>query len=161
MRTAKEARIGLCSLLLLVVSTTGLVSAAMSSGNLPGFERFQAGIYWQSPTKTYQGYFSMAYRGIYRHVTETPLCRQAFPQCLYEDQSIFYLETDSGYLVRLIFYCGLDYCTQTGQISLNEGGRVYVKGTLIEPSQWQGSLSKPNLYFIGDLYVFQSSNLND
>jgi hypothetical protein len=145
----------------MTAATTGFVSAATYDGNLPGFEHFHGGAYWHSPIKTYQGYFSVAYRGIYRHVTETPLCRQAFPPCLYDDQSVFYLETDARFLVRLIFYCGLDYCTQTKQVPLSEGVRAYVNGTLIEPSQWQSSLYQPNLYFIGDLYVFQSSNLND
>jgi hypothetical protein len=38
---------------------------------------------------------------------------------------------------------------------LQEGARVYVNGTLIEPSQWEPELFEPRLYFIGDLYVFE------
>lgn len=138
----------------MTIATTGFVSAAMYNGNIPGFEHFQRGVYWHSPTKTYQGYVSVAYYGIYRYVTTSPQCGQPL-LCPYQDEVVFYLETDTGYPVRLIFTCGLDDCSQSNQLPLSQGARVYVKGTLIEPSQWQPALSQPYLYFVGDLYVFQ------
>jgi hypothetical protein len=161
MWNTKELERWLWSLLLVTVATTGFVSGAMYNGILPGFEHFQGGVYWHSPTKTYEGYFSVEYRGIFHHVIEIPLCRQAFPPCLNEDETVFYIETDAGALVRLIFFCGLGYCTQPGQVPLNEGARVQVNGTLIEPSQWQSGPYTLNLYFISDLYVIQYSNVRD
>ena len=110
---------------------------------------------WHSPTKTYQGFLSIVYYGIYQVVTTTPVCRANFPPCLDSDQVVFYLISDNGLRVRLIFYCGPDICRQSKDVPLDAGARVYAKGTLIEPSQWQSQLFEPLLYFVGDLYVFQ------
>lgn len=112
------------------------------------------GVHGQSPTKTYQGYVSARYYGIYHYVTTSPHCGQAL-LCPCQDEVVFYLETDFIFLIRLIFACGLSDCTQSKEIPLSEVAGVYVKGTLIEPSQWQAVLSQPHLYFVAELYVFQ------
>jgi hypothetical protein len=145
----KEARRLLCSLFLLIAATTGLASVTTGA---------PLSIGWRSPTKTYQGYLSVGYYGTYYYVTTSPHCGQAL-LCPYLNGGVFYIETDAGLLIRLIFTCGLSDCTQSKQLPLSDGARVYVKGTLIEPSQWQPALSQPYLNFAADLYVLQYSNV--
>ncbi len=145
----QETRRLLCSIFLLMAATTGLASVTAGDSQ---------SIHWHSPTKTYQGYISVVYYGIYHYVTTSPQCGQAL-LCLYSDEVVFYLETDSGSLIRLIFTCGLDDCRQSNQLPLSQGSRMYVKGTLIEPSQWQPGLSQPYLYFVADMYVLQYSKI--
>ena len=158
----KNSSIGICSILLVLAASTGLVSAAMINGQLPGFERFRAGTYRQnmlSPTITYQGYFSVSYNGTYHSVIAKPLCRNALPPCLDSDELVFYLDTDSRLVVRLIFYCGAGYCSRADELPFRDGARIYVKGTLIEPSQWPTSRFEPTLQFKSELYVFQYTTL--
>ena len=135
----------IASALLLLACASGFVSAVAKP----------QGVTWHSPTRTYRGFLSTAYYGIYQVVTTTPVCRSSTPPCLDSDEVVFYLVTSNALLVRLIFYCGPDYCRQSKDVPLDVGAHVYVNGTLIEPSQWQSELSEPHLYFIGDLYVFQ------
>ncbi len=115
------------------------------------------GVYWHSPTKTYQGSLSESFYGVYRYVSAVPLCSQTFPPCIHPDEVVFYLETDTGLLVRLIFLCGFENCYRTSQLPFSNGTRVYVKGTLIEPSEWPPLDYEPRLYFAGDLYVLEYS----
>ena len=140
-----ESRRIIASALLLLACASGFASAVAKP----------QGVTWHSPTGTYHGFFSTAYYGIYEVAMTTPVCRASFPPCLESDEVVFYLITGTGLFVRLIFYCGPDYCRQSKDVPLDVGAYVYVNGTLIEPSQWQPELSEPHLYFIGDLYVFQ------
>ena len=142
---AERVRRWVCSILLLTVATSSLLSTTMFS---------TAGVRWHSPTRTYQGYLSAVYYGTYRYVLTTAQCAQAL-LCPYPDEGVFYLETDNGFMIRLIFTCGLNDCTQSNQLPISQGARVYVEGTLIEPSQWQPAQSQPYLYFVADLYVLR------
>mgnify|MGYP001119853495 CR=1 FL=1 len=161
MRSEEKPRISTVSILLVLAASIGLVSAAMTNRQLPGFENFYGGIYArsQSPTVTYQGYLSMSFDGAYHYVAAEPLCRKTFPPCLAPDEVVFYLETERG-TVRLIFYCGLDYCSRATQLPFSDGAHIYVKGTFLEPSKWPAGQYEPNLQFIGDLYVFQNSTVS-
>jgi hypothetical protein len=147
------------SILLVLTASIGLVSSAMW-GILPGF---QGGIYWHSPTSTFQGYLSVNYTGIYGQVSARRLCRLSFPPCLAPDEDVFYLNTGNG-TVRLVFYCRsitnlmttvYGYCSNASQLPFGGGACLYVKGTLIVPSEWPTSQFTPALSFTGDLYVFQ------
>jgi hypothetical protein len=48
-----------------------------------------------------------------------------------------------------------NFCTEPDEISLVDGQEVQLKGTLIQPSEWNPALSEHHLQFIGDLYVFE------
>jgi hypothetical protein len=154
--------LSIISILLVVAASTGLVSAAMSTGQFPGFERFFGGVYWSTPTKTYEGYMNTSYSGTYHYVDAQPTCRNSSPPCLLEaDEVVFYITTNNGN-VRLIFYCGTRvtyYCSGPNDLPFREGDCIFVKGTLLVPSDWPTERFNPTLQFVGDLYVFKYSNL--
>ena len=78
-------------------------------------------------------------------------------------------------LIRLILYCrnqklvmkppktdanatnqvdsSYDFCSNPNEIPFVNGQIVTVKGTFIQPSQWDPTLSTPALSFVADLYV--------
>jgi hypothetical protein len=98
---------------------------------------------WQSPTRTFNGYVNAVFHGVFHHQVVQP----------YED--VFYLDTGEQ-RIRLIFYCKSEqwnYCRLTSQLNVTEGQHITVRGTAIEPSQWQSELSQPRLEFVADLYV--------
>jgi len=134
----------LVSLILVITAASGLVSAVLNATSTVPF---------QSPTATHTGYFSVSYTGVFHYVIAKPLCSMNFPPCWTPSEVVFYLTTENE-TVRLVFYCGPDYCYNPQQLPFNDGDRIYVKGTLIQPSDWPTSKYKPILQFIGDLYVF-------
>ena len=139
--------------LLMAISVYGLVSATVSSGYFPEFNSLLRVNYTHSPTATYSGYLAKAFFGTYQYLTAVPACQTGFIPCLSDDETVFYLVTEQGTL-RLVFYCGLDYCSSPNQIPFAAGAQLQVKGTLLVPSAWPGSRFLPTLNFIGDLYVF-------
>lgn len=156
-----RTRLSIITVLLVVAASTGLVSAAMTAGTLPGFERFNLGIYWHSPTATYQGSLNTPYNGTYHYVSAVPVCRNSFPPCLDSNEALFYL-TLRNQTIRLIFYCPIssdNYCTDPKQLPFHEGDCVYVKGTQIAPSTWPKDRYSPELMFQDDLYVFHYASL--
>ncbi|MGD0175551.1 MAG: hypothetical protein ABSC50_01855 [Candidatus Bathyarchaeia archaeon] len=136
----------LVSLILLITAGLGAVSAVLNAGNTPTA--------FHSPTATYTGYFSASYTGVYHYVEAQPLCSKNFPPCWVPSEVVFYLTTENT-TVRLVFYCGLDYCSSAQQLPFHDGDRIYVKGTLIQPSEWPTSKYQPTLQFNSDLYVFK------
>ena len=141
------------ALLLMAVSVYGLLSATVVSGYFPEFNSLLRVTYTRSPTATYSGYLAVSFSGTYHYVTAVPACQTGLIPCSSDDETVFYLVTERGTL-RLIFYCGLDYCSTPNQIPFAAGVQLQVKGTLLVPSSWPGSRFLPNLDFIGDLYVF-------
>ena len=137
----------------MAVSLYGLLAATVNSGHFPELNNLPGLAYSRSPTATYSGYLSKAYSGTYHYLTAVPACRTDFIPCFSDEETVFYLVTEQG-IVRLIFYCGLDYCSNPNQIPFAAGAQLQVKGTLLVPSSWPGSRFLPNLNFIGDLYVF-------
>ncbi|MGA2460020.1 MAG: hypothetical protein ABSF82_01165 [Candidatus Bathyarchaeia archaeon] len=148
------------SILLVAAASTGLISAAMSGGIVPGVPGVgEASTH--SPTATYQGYLGATYHGLYQYVEATPLCRNAFPPCMAPDEAVFYLTSKNG-TIRLVFYCGafsLDYCDSPSQLPFSNGTCLQVKGTLLQPSKWPTNQFNPTMHFNGDLYVFENETL--
>jgi len=138
----------LVSLILAITASIGLGSVVLTA-NTPT-------VSFQSPTATHTGYFSVSYTGAYHYVAAQALCSNNFPPCWTPSEVVFYLTTQNATL-RLVFYCGLDYCYNPQQLPFHDGDRIYVKGTLIQPSDWPTSKYQPTLQFIGDLYVFKYS----
>jgi hypothetical protein len=133
------------SVVLVLATSLGLVSAAMLGG-----------VYRHSPTATYQGYFSISYRGVYHYLDAEPICRTNLPPCLVSSEAVFYMNTENG-TIRLVFYCGKivqDYCTNASQLPFGNGTCLHVKGTLLKPSRWPSNQFSPFIHFEGDLYVF-------
>lgn len=141
MRRVPSTRI-LVSLILAITAALGLVSAILIAFPTPP----------QSPTATHTGYVAVGYTGVYHYVIAQPLCNHNFPPCLAPGETVFYLVTGNE-AVRLFFYCGLDFCYSAQQLPFRDGDKVSVKGTLLEPSDWETSKYQPTLQFIGDLYV--------
>lgn len=146
---------GLVSLILVITAALGLVSAVLNPANPPT-------VSFHSPTATHTGYLSVSYTGVYHYVDAHPLCAISFPPCWTPDEIVFYLVT-ANETVRLIFYCefGLEYCTHADQLPFHDGARIYVKGTLLVPSDWPTNQFEPSLQFNGDFYVFQYKALAD
>ena len=143
--TRKLSMRTLVSLIVAITAALGLVSAVLNATSTVSF---------LSPTATHTGYFAVSYTGVYHYVTAEPVCSMIFPPCWTPSEVVFYLTTENETAVRLVFYCGPDYCYNPQQISFHDGDRIYVKGTLIRPSDWPTSKYQPVLQFIGDLYVF-------
>ena len=133
-------------LVLAITTALGLVSAVLNESTIPS----------QSPTATHTGYVGVSYTGVYHYVTAQPLCSHNFFPCWTPSETVFYLTTENE-TVRLIFYCGLDYCYSAQQLPFHDGDRIYVKGTLLQPSDWPTNKYQPPLQFIGDLYVFNNA----
>jgi hypothetical protein len=111
-------------------------------------------ISFRSPTITHTGYFAVGYTGVYHYVDAQPFCAQSFPPCLVpSSEVVFYLTTENA-TIQLVFYCGADYCYSAQQLPFKDGDRIYVKGTLLRPSEWPTNEYQPTLRFFGDLYVF-------
>jgi len=85
-------------------------------------------------------------------VDAQPLCAQTFPPC-FGSEVVFYLTTENA-TIQLVFYCGAGYCYSAQQLPFHDGDRIYVKGTLLLPSDWPTNKYQPALRFFGDLYVF-------
>jgi hypothetical protein len=147
------------TVLLVLAASTGVLSAALYGGFVPGFKY---GVSTQSPTTTYLGYFSASYVGIYHYIRAARVCRASFPPCLAHDEVVFFLNAKNG-TVRLLFYCGAakEYCVSSDQLSFSEGACLHVKGTLIQPSKWPSNEFYPNMHFDGDVYVFESQTLTE
>ncbi len=135
----------LVSLILAITAALGLVSAVLNGTPTVPFH---------SPTATHTGYFSVSYTGVYHYAIAQPLCSQNFPPCWAPGEVVWYLTTENA-TIRLIFYCGLDYCSSAQQLPFHDEAKIYVKGTLLQPSEWPTSEYQPTLQFIGDLYVFK------
>lgn len=145
-RTVRQPSVRtLVSLILVITAVSGLVSAVLNATSTVSFH---------SPTATHTGYFSVSYTGVYHYVNAEPLCSMSFPPCWTPSEVVFYLTTENE-TVRLVFYCGLDYCYGAQQLPFHNGDRIYVKGTLIQPSDWPTNKYHPALQFIADLYVFK------
>ena len=123
---------------------------------VPGFENWLRGVYWQTPTATYQAEIGRVLEGTFHELRVTP-----------QGETVFYLQLDS-ISIRLIFYCNpqptkvagrsvtvWDFCTERSQLPIRDGQHIKVKGTLITPSDWKPELSTPRLTFTSDLYVMQ------
>jgi hypothetical protein len=137
----------LVSLILMITAILGVVSVGLNTGNT-------STISFHSPTATHTGYFSASYTGVYHYVEAQPLCSKNFPPCWVPSEVVFYLTTENE-TVRLIFYCSAGFCYSAQQLPFHEGDRIYVKGTLLQPSDWPTNKYQPTLEFVGDLYVFK------
>jgi hypothetical protein len=158
--SARQPRpLSIGTILLVLVASAGIVSAALLGGLVPGF---RYGVHTQSPTATYSGYFSINYVGIYHYVHATPVCRTAFPPCLTHDEALFFINSKNG-TIRLVFYCGISaapyYCESPSELSFSDGTCLHVRGTLIEPSKWPSDQFYPTMHFDGELYVFENETL--
>jgi hypothetical protein len=155
----KPRPLSIGTILLVLVASAGIVSAALLGGLVPGF---RYGVRTQSPTATYSGYFSINYVGVYHYVHAVPVCRTAFPPCLAHDEALFFLNAKNG-TIRLVFYCGISvvpyYCESPSDLSFGDGACLHVRGTLIEPSKWPSDQFSPSIGFEGDLYVFENQTL--
>jgi len=140
-------------LLLIIVCVWGVIISEASSGVSPQLNRVFGTSSSFSPTMTYSGYLAISFYGTYQYVTAVPVCHNNFIPCLSDDQTVFYLQTSNG-MVRLIFYCRIDYCDYPNQIGLPLGTHLIAKGTLLVPSKWPRTEFEPALSFAGDLYVF-------
>jgi hypothetical protein len=146
------------TVLLVLAASFGIFSAAQFGGIIPGF--MYGGVYTQSPTTTYSGYFSINYVGVYHNFQAMPVCRTAFPPCFAPGEVVFFLKANNG-TIRLIFYCGgvvKYFCESPSQLSVSDGACLHVKGTLIEPSEWSSSRFDLSMHFDGD-FVFGSETL--
>jgi hypothetical protein len=146
------------TILLVLVASAGIASAALFSGLIPDF---RYGVHMQSPTATYSGYLAINYVGIYHYVHAVPVCRTAFPPCVAHDEALFLLNAKNG-TIRLIFYCGSGikyYCDNPSQLPFRDGACLHVKGTLLEPSEWPSHQFNTSMHFDGDLYVIDSQTL--
>ena len=157
-RNRKRHLLTLGTVLLIVVISLAVISAAFFGGIIPGFEF--GGVYTHSPTATYSGYFSISYVGVYHYVRATPVCRTEFPPCIASDEALFYMNAKNG-TIRLIFCGGVAkyFCESPSQLQFTDGTCLRVKGTLLKPSKWPGQLFSPTMNFEGDLYVFENETL--
>jgi len=149
------------TVLLVVVMSLALISAAIFGGIMPGFEF--GGVYTHSPTATYSGNLLINYVGVYHYVEAVPVCRTGFPPCLSPDQALFYLTAKNG-TVQLVLYCGSVvkyYCESPSQLPFKDGACLHVRGTLLEPSKWPSDQYAPSIHFQGDLYVLENETLPD
>lgn len=87
---------------------------------------------------------------------------------------VYYLDTELNGTIRLIFYCSLvttvaeqtwngwTLCDKPSDVAFENGDRIWVKGTLIQPSMWYASSEhyEPAFNFTGDLYVFNQGSLS-
>ena len=142
-----SARI-LVSLILLTTTALGLVSAALYAGSIFTTVSFH------SPTATYTGSLSIGYTGVYPYLTAEPLCSHSLPPCGTPSELVWYLTTGND-TIRLIFFCGPDTCSRAQQLPFHDGDRIYVKGTLLQPSNGPTIEYQPTLQFTADLYVFK------
>jgi hypothetical protein len=144
MRRVPWAR-SLVSLLLMTTAVLALLFAVLNANpNVP----------FHTPTATHTGYFSVSYTGVYHYVETEPLCSKNFPPCWVPNEVVFYLTTENE-TVRLIFYCSVGFCYSAQELPFHDGDRIFVKGTLIQPSDWPSNKYQPTLEFVGDLYVFK------
>lgn len=140
----KSSILSVASVSITIVAILSLFSAMSANGPTT----------FRSPTATHSGYFSVSYTGVYHYVDAQPLCAQNFPPCLAPtSEAVFYLTTENA-TIRLVFYCGLDYCSNAQQLPFKDGAEIHVKGTLIRPSDWPTNQYQPTLRFFADLYVF-------
>jgi len=145
MQTKKSASpLSLASVTLTILAVLSLVTTMTPSAKVP----------FHSPTATYSGYLSISYTGVYHAVGAEPLCSDIFPPCLVPSEVVFYLTTDNATEIRLVFYCGADYCRSAHQLPFTDGAKICAEGTLLTPSKWPTSEYRPTLRFIADLYVF-------
>jgi hypothetical protein len=135
---------------LVISAILGLVSGVIIGTSVPT-------VPFHSPTATHTGYFSISYTGVYHYVVARPLCDYNTPPCGLPGEVVWFLTTVNA-TIRLIFYCGNDFCSGPEQLPFREGEIVYVKGTLLTPSEWPTNQYRPALEFLGDLYVFKYSS---
>jgi hypothetical protein len=153
METSRRRKLLTLGTMLLVVGASfGFMSAAIIEAIVPVFK--VAHTYFRS----YQGYLSVNYEGIYRYVTAISTCNTGFTSCAESNQTVFYLTTKNA-TIQLIFYCGNYYCDSPSQLPFSDGTCLHVKGTLIEPSMWPSDQFSPSMHFDGDLYVFENQTL--
>jgi hypothetical protein len=133
------------SVTITLIAVLSLFSAAMPNNPRVSFH---------SPTATYSGYLSVSFTGAYHFVEAQPLCSEVFPPCLVPSEAVYYLRTENGTAIQLVFYCGDNYCNLVQQIPFGEGEKIYAEGTLLVPSKWPSNQYYPALYFVADLYVF-------
>ena len=141
------------TILLVLISVWSLTISEANRGVFPELNRVFGVSATVSPTVTYSGFVATKFHGVYHYITVVPTCRSNFIPCLSDDQTLFYMDA-SGKMIRLIFYCGLDYCEHSDQIPLSNGASIYARGTLLIPTAWPSGGFEPNLTFYGDLYVF-------
>ncbi len=143
----KCSSLSLPTIILAMIVAVALAAAVLNDTSYPT-------VPFHSPTATHTGYFSVSYTGVYHYVIAQPLCSKNFPPCWLPKESVFYLTTPNA-TIRLLFYCGSDYCSSAQQLPFDDGTEIYVKGTLIQPTEWPTSKYQPTLQFDGDLYVFK------
>jgi len=147
----KASPLSFASITITLVAILSLFSVIT---NIPN----SSAVSFRSPTLTQTGYLSVGYTGIYHYVDAQPLCAQSFSPCLVpSSEVVFYLTTENA-TIQLIFYCAAGYCYSAQQIPFKDGDRIYVKGTLLQPSDWPTNRYQPTLRFFGDLYVFNGLN---
>ena len=146
----KASRLSFASITITLVALVSLFSVIAPNSSAVSF---------RSPTATHTEYLSVGYTGVYHYVDAQPLCAETFPPCFVGSEDVFYLTTGNG-TIQLVFYCGvglpqmLSYCYTAQQLPFHDGDRIYVKGTLLQPSEWPTNEYQPTLRFFGDLYVF-------
>jgi hypothetical protein len=158
MSNRKRRPLSVGTVLLVLVASAGIVSAAVFGGFVPGF-RYEVYRSVQTPTATYSGYFDINYVGIYHYVHAVPVCRSGFPPCMASGEVLFYMNAKNG-TIRLVFYCGSNlapyYCESPSDLPFNDGACIHVRGTLLEPSKWPSDQFYPTMHFDGELYVFEN-----
>jgi hypothetical protein len=140
----KASPLSFASITITLVAILSLFSVITANSSTVSF---------RSPTATHTEYLSVGYSGVYHYVDAQPLCAQTFPLCFVGSEDVFYLTTQNA-TIQLVFYCGAGYCYSAQQLPFNDGDRIYVKGTLLQPSDWPTNEYHPTLRFFGDLYVF-------
>ena len=141
----KGSPLSFASITITLVAILSLFSVSAANSSAVSF---------RSPTLTQTGYLSVGYTGVYHYVDAQPLCARTFPPCLVpSSEVVFYLTTENA-TIQLIFYCAAGYCYSAQQLPFHDGDRIYVKGTLLQPSEWPTNEYQPTLRFFGDLYVF-------
>lgn len=113
----------------------------------------------------HNGIMGVVLEGIYNYVYATNRVHT---------ELVYYLDTVHNGTIRLIFYCphvttvveqtwnDWTFCDKPGDVPFENGERIWVKGTLIEPTMWYlpSDHYEPAFNFTGDLYVFQQGNLS-
>jgi hypothetical protein len=153
METSRRRKLlTLGAILLVVGASLGFMSAAIIEAIVPVFKVAHTN------SRSYQGYMSVNYQGIYHYVTAIPICTTGVASCTESNQTVFYLTTKNA-TIQLIFYCGNNYCDSPSQLPFSDGTCLQVKGTLLEPSEWPSDQFSPSIHFDGDLYVFGNQPL--
>lgn len=106
------------------------------------------------PTATYSEYLHSSQHGELHIIEARPKCRTFSVGCSPQIETVYYLTTDEGHSIRIIFLCLIPPCGVLSEgAQLVEGAHLTAKGTLIVPSLWAATDYLPELYFYGDIHA--------